>query len=371
MWSKAVRPGSTCDGTPRPPQTVLWALGFRKSGGADALAAPVPGPADEHVASHIRHSVGKRLMRFEFARTMWPTRPTVLSQKPYDGVSLTLFHMRHTGLKARMAVVGSILFAFYALVAIIAVEAFGVGLPIVFLGTIGFAGFQYIVGKKVALWSSGAEDMSEEQYPEIHRSVERIADDMDLEKPRLMVADMGVPNAFAVGRRGAGVVVVSEQLIRLLEYDELEGVLAHELAHIDNRDVVMMVMGQSIASMLGLAAYFAIAFSRDGGIGNFILGYMASIVVQMVAMIFVLAISRYREYVADSDAADHVGGSAMARALEKISTASERTDAELDDNVSALCIFGDDGSALQRLFATHPPIEKRIEAVRDVQRSYY
>jgi len=279
--------------------------------------------------------------------------------------------MRHTGLKARMAVVGSILFAFYALVAIIAVEAFGVGLPIVFLGTIGFAGFQYIVGKKVALWSSGAEDMPEDRYREIHRSVERIAEDMDLDKPRLMVADMGVPNAFAVGRRGAGVVVVSEQLIHLLDHDELEGVLAHELAHIDNRDVIMMVMGQSIASMLGLAAYFAIAFSREGGIGNIILGYLASVVVQMVAMVFVLAISRYREYVADSDAAEHVGGDAMARALEKISSVNERSDAELDDNVSALCIFGGSGSALQKLFATHPPIEKRIDAVRNVDRTYY
>ena len=279
--------------------------------------------------------------------------------------------MQNTGLKARMAIVGSVLFAFYALIAIVAVEAFGISIPIVLLGTIGFAGFQYIVGKKIALWSTGAEDMSEDRYPEIHRSVDRIAEDMDLKKPRLMVAEMGVPNAFAVGRRGAGVVVVSTELIQLLDHEELDGVLAHELAHINNRDVVMMVMGQSIASMLGLAAYFAIAFSRDGGIGNIILGYLASVVVQMVAMVFVLAISRYREYVADSDAAEHVGGDAMARALGKISTAGERSNAELDDNVSALCIFGGDRSALQRLFATHPPIEKRIEAVRDVQRSYY
>ena len=279
--------------------------------------------------------------------------------------------MQNTGLKARMAIVGSVLFAFYALIAIVAVEAFGISIPIVLLGTIGFAGFQYIVGKKIALWSTGAEDMSEDRYPEIHRSVDRIAEDMDLKKPRLMVAEMGVPNAFAVGRRGAGVVVVSTELIQLLDHEELEGVLAHELAHIDNRDVVMMVMGQSIASMLGLAAYFAIAFSRDGGIGNIILGYLASVVVQMVAMVFVLAISRYREYVADSDAAEHVGGDAMARALGKISTAGERSNAELDDNVSALCIFGGERSALQRLFATHPPIEKRIEAVQDVQRSYY
>jgi heat shock protein HtpX len=88
-------------------------------------------------------------------------------------------------------------------------------------------------------------------------------------------------------------------------------------------------------------------------------------------MVFVLAISRYREYVADSDAAQHVGGDAMARALSKISNAGKRGDAELSDSVSALCIFGGERSALERVFATHPPIDKRIEAVRDVERSYY
>ncbi len=279
--------------------------------------------------------------------------------------------MRHTGLKARMAIVGSILFGFYALLAIVAFEMFGVGLPVIFLGTIAFAGFQYVFGKKVALWSAGAEDMPEDRYPGIHQSVERISEEMDLEKPRLMVAEMGMPNAFAVGRRGAGVVVVSEEIIRLLDQDELEAVLAHELAHINNRDVIMMVLGQSIASMLGLAAYFAIAFTREGGLGNILVGYLASIVVQSIAMVFVLAISRYREYVADSDAAQHVGGSAMASALEKISAVGQRSNAELDDNVSALCIFGGERSALQAIFATHPPTEKRIEAVRDVERTYF
>jgi heat shock protein HtpX len=156
-----------------------------------------------------------------------------------------------------------------------------------------------------------------------------------------------------------------------LNHEELEAVLAHELAHIDNRDVITMVMGQSIASMLGLAAYFAIAFSREGGIGNIIIGYMASMLVQTVTMVFVLAISRYREYVADSDAARHVGGDAMASALQKISAAGKGRDADLDSDVAALCIFGGDRGGLEKLFATHPPIEKRIEAVRDVEKEFY
>ena len=270
-----------------------------------------------------------------------------------------------------MAAVGSILFGFYMLLAIVAIDGFGAPIPLVLLGTVLFAGFQYKFGKWAALRSAGADEMSEDRYPDVHRSVESVCGEMDLEKPDLKVAEMGVPNAFAVGRRGAGVVVVSTELMHLLSHEELEAVLAHELAHIDNRDVVTMVMGQAIASMLGFAAYFAVAFSRDGGIGNIILGYLASIVVQSIAMVFVLAISRYREYVADDDAARHVGGAAMAGALRKISSASKRTDAELDDNVSALCIFGGERSALEKLFATHPPIEKRVEAVRGVEREFY
>jgi heat shock protein HtpX len=270
-----------------------------------------------------------------------------------------------------MAIVGSALFGLYALVAIVAVELYGVGLPVVFLGTIAFAGFQYKFGKWAAIRSVGAEDMPEDRYREIHQSVERVADEMDLEKPRLMIARMGVPNAFAVGRRGAGTVVVSQELIRTLTHEELEAVLAHELAHIDNRDVVTMVMGQSIASMLGMAAYFVVAFAGEDGIGSIVVGYIASILVQSVTMVFVLAISRYREYVADSDAARHVGGDAMASALRKIQNAGQGRDADLDSDVAALAIFGGDDGGLERLFATHPPIEKRIEAVQGVEKEFY
>lgn len=264
-----------------------------------------------------------------------------------------------------MAIVGSILFAFYALLALVAVGMFGRGaIPLVIVGSVLFVGFQYVVGKKIALWSTGAEDMPEDRFRRVHDSVERLSIDMGIEKPRLMIADMGVPNAFAVGRKGAGVVVVSSELLSVLDHEELEGVLAHELAHIRNRDVVMMVLGQSIASMVGLAVQFAVLFTRDRGIGNFLVAYMAGIVTQMLVMIFVLAISRYREYVADSDAAEHVGGSPLARALEKISSTADGTDADVDDSVAALAIYGGERSLLERVFATHPPVEKRIERLR-------
>jgi len=300
----------------------------------------------------------------------------------------------HTGLKLRMLVAGSILFVFYAALAGAAMMILGPSsstLILVLLGTILFAGFQYKFGKWAALRSVGAEDMPEEgQYREIHRTVEQLSRDMDIEKPRLMVADMGMPNAFAVGRKGAGTVVVSTEIIQLLEKDELDGVLAHELAHIRNRDVVMMVLGQSLASMIGIAVQFAVIFGGERNIGTYLLAMVAGSIAQMLVMIFVFAISRYREYVADSDAADYTNNpDAMARALEKIQQGAQQTQAQASqrgrgrgrgrqsgndqgtpDEVAALCIFGGERGLMQKVFATHPPTEKRIQRLRQSSSRY-
>lgn len=264
-----------------------------------------------------------------------------------------------------MVIAGTILFGFYAAVAGAALLVWGTGIwPIVAVATVLFALFQYVVGKKMALWSVGAEDMPEDQYRQIHQSVEQLSRKMDIEKPRLMIADMGVPNAFAVGRRGAGVVVVSSELIQLLDFDELEGVLAHELSHIDNRDVVLMVIGQSIASIVGIAVQWAVILGERNFMA-WIAGWILGTIAQMLVMIFVLAISRYREYVADADAADAIGrGEPLASALEKISSVGKQTDAKVNDSVNALCIFGGERGLLATIFATHPPTEKRIKRLR-------
>ncbi|MFW5984372.1 MAG: M48 family metallopeptidase, partial [Halobacteria archaeon] len=245
---------------------------------------------------------------------------------------------------------------------------------------------QYVMGKKMALWSVGAEDLDENEYYQIHAAVERLSQDMGIEKPRVMKAQIGVPNAFAVGRKGAGVVVLSEELMSVLEQDELEGVIAHELAHIRNRDVVMMVIGQSIASLVGIAVYF-LTVMGERNFGAMIMGWILSSIAQTIVMIFVLAISRYREYVADSDAADAIGrGEPLARALEKISDYNQQVQAQAQaqrgrgrgrgergrdrntgasDTVQALCISGgSDRSLMQKIFATHPPMEKRIARLR-------
>jgi heat shock protein HtpX len=273
--------------------------------------------------------------------------------------------MRHLGLKARMAVVGSLLFAFYAVAAVVVMGVFGWPLWLVLVGSVAFVGVQYKLGKWMALRSVGAEDLPEDRYSDLHRRVESLATDMGIDKPRLMVARMGVPNAFAVGRKGAGTVVVSEELLRRLEPDEVDGVLAHELAHIRNRDVVMMVLGQGIASIVAIVAQWAVLLTGDNDLADFFLAIVVGQVTQMLVMVFVFAISRYREYVADSDAAAEVGsGEPLARALEKISRGTERSrESAVDEQVNALCIFGED-RGLARLFASHPPVEKRIERLR-------
>jgi len=275
--------------------------------------------------------------------------------------------MDHTGLKIRMAVVGTILAGFYFLVVAAAVAVFGVSIwPLAVLGSVLLVGVQYKIGKWGALRSVGAEDLPEDKYPQIHQQVEFIAEDMGIEKPDLKIARMGVPNAFAVGRKGAGTVVVSSELIQLLDEDELEGVLAHELAHIANRDVVTMVIGQGIATMVGLVAQFAVLLTGDNDIANFFLAIVVGNLVQFLVMLFVLAISRYREYVADADAKAAIGsGDPLARALEKIQGGHQRSrDNEVDAQISALCIFGESGSFLSKIVSTHPPTEKRIERLR-------
>ncbi|RDZ55931.1 protease [Haloferax sp. Atlit-10N] len=273
--------------------------------------------------------------------------------------------MRHLGLKARMAVVGSALFAFYAVAAVVVMGVFGWPLWLVLLGSVAFVGVQYKLGKWMALRSVGAEDLPEDRYSDIHRRVASLADDMGIEKPRLMIARMGVPNAFAVGRKGNGTVVVSEELLQRLEPDEVEGVLAHELAHIRNRDVVMMVLGQGVASIVAIVAQWAVLLTGDNDIADFFLAIVVGQITQMLVMLFVFAISRYREYVADSDAASEIGsGEPLASALEKIQRGSERaSESEVDAQVNALCIFGEK-RGLARLLATHPPVEKRIERLR-------
>ncbi|WP_336359264.1 M48 family metallopeptidase [Haladaptatus sp. ZSTT2] len=272
--------------------------------------------------------------------------------------------MRHLGLKVRMAIAGSILFAFYIVIASIAWAMTGSIALVAVLSLLLVAG-QYKFGKWVAVRSVGAKDLPSDQFADIHEKTERLCEKMDIPKPRLMYAQMGSPNAFAVGRKKSGTVVISTELMEVLDDDELEGVIAHELAHIKNRDVVTMVLGQSVAMLIGWGVYFVVRNVADGILG-WILAWIASIIANMLVMIFVLVISRVREYAADEDAAQYTGNpEALASALEKIGHVNRQVEeTNINDSVSAMCIFGVQKGLFASLFATHPPIEKRIQRLR-------
>ncbi|MEF8829542.1 MAG: M48 family metalloprotease [Haloarcula sp.] len=273
--------------------------------------------------------------------------------------------MTDFGLQVRMLVVGAILFAFYVFAGTALSVLLGLPLvPVLLVGILVVPAIQYKLGKWLALRK--AEDMPDDQrFGYVHQMVRRLCRDMGIEEPRLMVMDMGVPNAFAVGRKGAGVVVVSSELMQLLDDDELEGVIAHELAHIKNRDVITMVVGQSIGMLVGYVAYFAVLFGGERNIGSWIMAMVASSLANALVMVFVLAISRYREYVADADARRAIGtGEPLARALEKISRGAEGRESTVEDSMNALCIFNADKGLFEKLFSTHPPTEKRIQRLR-------
>ena len=270
-------------------------------------------------------------------------------------------------LLVRMSVVSTILFGFYLLLAWIGLEA-GLGLPVIVAGLLVFVGIQYLIGKWSVLFTLDTEPFPAEKFPDFYARYERTSDRMGFsESPKLLVADMDAPNAFAVGRKGGGVVVISPALFELLDADESMGVLAHELAHLKNRDSVMMVVGQSISSIIGLGVFLLMVLS-DSFLFN-ILALLLGAVAKFLVLLFVLALSRYREYAADRDAARAIGSSRpLASALQKI-------DRELETNppskastaqLSALCISPLERGGLASLLSTHPSTEKRIEQLKSI-----
>lgn len=271
--------------------------------------------------------------------------------------------MTHLGLRVRMILAGGPLIAIYGLFALGFLAA-GVPLLVIVLVSLGFIGFQYLVGLHLALWSVGAQEVTEDRFTDLQAAAQRLAEEMGVEQPRLMVADMGVPNAFTVGRKGGAVIVVASELLYVLDDDEVDGVLAHELAHVRNRDVVVMVVGHSIAAGIGYVLEKAFEASPDHIPGTAVIAAIISGLAEKSLLVFVLAISRYREYVADDDAAEYIGGGPLASALETIHEVDQRSPAAVNQSVAALCIFGGERGFLGRVFASHPPVEKRIERLQ-------
>ena len=288
---------------------------------------------------------------------------------------------RDAGLSARMTLTMFILGALYVAFFIVLYNLFNFGLGAIVVIMGGLAFLQYFTSDKLALRASGAKIVTREQAPELHDMVERLAAMADLPKPRVAIIPTDVPNAFATGRSPKkSVVAVTEGLWRRLEPREVEGVIAHELTHISNRDVAVMTIASffsMVAAMLTRFGLYAGMFSGGNRDNNnaapvWLIMFVVSMVTYVVSWILIQTISRYREYAADRGAAIITGAPEyLMSALQKIS--SQMTTIPAQDlrevaGMNAFFIVPTWRSALGALFADHPPLEKRLARLAEIAR---
>ena len=280
------------------------------------------------------------------------------------------------GLRGRMFLTMFLLFALYiAFVGVMFIFFTSRLFPILVVMSL-FLGAQFLFSDRIALYSMGASEVSDGEYPELHATVSRLAQQADLPKPTVAVADSQVPNAFATGRsQSSSTVCVTTGLMRTLSDEELEGVLAHELAHVKNRDVAVM----TIASFLSTVAFLIVrwgwlfAGGRDRGNGApVIVAIIASLVVWVVSFLLIRALSRYREYAADRGGAVITGKpSALASALVKIDgTMDQVPEDDLRDQaeMNAFFVIPIRSGIVGKLFSTHPSTEQRVEKLHELER---
>lgn len=271
--------------------------------------------------------------------------------------------MKHPWFNLRLLIVGGILLLPYVPALWIAHD---MGLPLAY----GFGGLgicllaQYWVGMRRALRSVDATQLPDDSTPV--RRLRTLADELDVAPPKLSVGRFGSPNAFAVGRRGNGHIVLSESLIALLDEDELDAVLAHELSHLRSRDTIPMIIGQGSAGIVfgiisALESLLPHSDTRDSRRVN----TPVSDAAHGVVMCLVFAISRQREYVADADAAEVLESPTPIRsALQKLNRAYAHQDfPEPPEAVETLCIASDWSFA--NVFSSHPSLADRIDALAD------
>ena len=283
---------------------------------------------------------------------------------------------RDFGLTMRMLLTSFLLLIVY-LIFLGVLYALGFPFEFLLLVAAGMAFVQYFFSDKLVLWSTGTRIVEEDEYPELHRMVERLATGAGLPKPKVGVMPSPVPNAFATGRSPShAVVAVTDSIMRTLTPQELEAVLAHEIAHVKNRDMLTLTM----ASFLSMLAFlimrnwlFMSIFggNRDNNMGALILVYVVSIVVWIVSTLLTRALSRYREFAADRGSAELTGNPrALISALTKISGRMDYIPAEKKREVEGANAFfiipALSGNTLMELFSTHPSLEKRVAALEDL-----
>jgi heat shock protein HtpX len=292
---------------------------------------------------------------------------------------------RDTGLSIRILFTGVLLGALYVGFGVVLFQVLNVGLIPMILIVLGLAVFQYYTSDKLALAASGAKIVGPEEAPQLHAMVERLAAMAELQKPRVAIVDTEVPNAFATGRNQKhAVVAVTRGLWERLDEKEVEGVLAHELTHIANRDVLVMTVSSFFALLAATLTRFGLYAGFFGGFGGgrdnnnnsvpvWLIVVVVSAVTYFLSWILIRTISRYREYAADRGSALITGAPEyLMSALQKISsqmTVIPQRDLREVEGMNAFFIIPTRvKQGVSELFLDHPPLEKRLAALEQIAR---
>ena len=249
------------------------------------------------------------------------------------------------------------------------------GLVVMLVISVGINVFSYFFSKKFALMANKVHLVTREQEPRLYRIVENLAMQAGLPMPEVGVSDMPMPNAFATGRNPKNAAVVAtRQILNLLNDDELEGVMAHELSHVKNRDILVMSVASTMASVVAyvtrMAVWAALLNNDENNGGNLIIAIIADITLPIAAMLIQLGVSRNREYLADESGARLTGRPmALASALTKLeSGCSAKTNTYDNPSTANMWISNPFGQrrtrGLVNLFRTHPSTPDRIERLK-------
>ncbi|HXW33530.1 MAG TPA: zinc metalloprotease HtpX [Acidimicrobiales bacterium] len=287
------------------------------------------------------------------------------------------------GLTARMFLTGFLLVALYALVGGV-LYAVGASIAIVLIVPLGLAFAQYWFSDKIALFGMGGHVVSPEQEPELHGVVDRLCALADMKKPRVAVAEVDMPNAFATGRNPNNAVICATRgIMRRLDEPELEAVLAHELSHVAHRDVAVMTIASFLGLVAGLVTRVLFYTGLFGGFGDDRSGentalielgvLLASLIVYAISFLLTMALSRYRELAADRSGAILIGRpSLLASALVKVTgemSRIPRRDLRAAESFNAFYFTPafSKGASLSSLFSTHPTLERRLAQLSQLE----
>ncbi len=291
---------------------------------------------------------------------------------------------RDAGLSLRMLLTTSLLGLLYVVFAVVLFEVLNAGLVVMVVIVGGLAFFQYFTSDKLALKAAGARIVERDEAPQLHDMIERLCAMADLQKPRVAIIESDVPNAFATGRNQKhAAVAVTTGLWNRLEPKEVEGVLAHELSHIANRDVLVMTVASFFAMVAALLTRFGLYSGMFGGFGGnrdnnnnvpvWLIVLLVSIVTYFLSQILILAISRYREFAADRGSALITGApeylmSALQKIASGITQIPQRDLREVEGMNAFFIVPTNWKSSMGQLFMTHPPLEKRLAALAEIAR---